>query len=853
MSYRAVDPHSRFPTSSTRSSSAGGSATSSPSPCAAGRAPSRGSSTRGRRRPTAGPASTTCWPACSRTSTRATRRCGATGSSARAAGTATACRSRSRSSSSSGLTSQGRHRGATGSPSSTAAAASRCFEFLEDWNRLTERIGFWIDLDHAYRTLDDYLHRVGLVGAGTIYAKGLLYEGHKVVPYCPRCGTALSSHEVGQPGAIRTSSDPSVYVRLPVTRPGGPLQAGDELLIWTTTPWTLVANAAVAVDPDLPTSGRARTATVCVARRGARRAACWATAPRSSTASPARRSTASPTEPPFDFIPGAAYGERGHTVLLGRLRHRRRRHRPRPHGDRLRRGRLPPRRAARPAVVNPVRLDGTYDETDRPVRRALRQGRRRRPDRGPPRPRAPAARRAATSTPTRTAGAAARRSSTTPSRRGTSPRTPGPRPAAGGQRVGRLASRARQARPLRQLAGEQRRLGAVARALLGHAAADLALRRRPLTCIGSFAELDGAPARRSATPTGPSSTTSSFPCARVRRADAPGAGGDRRLVRLGVDAVRPAPRALRARGALRAALPGRLHLRGARPDARLVLLAARRVDAAVRPVALPQRRLPGPDPRRRGPEDVEVAGQHPRARGRSSTASGPTPCAGTSSPPRRRGTATGSRPRRSARRCGCSCSSSGTPTASSSCTPTPTARRRQPTIGSRARPTSTAGSSRAWRPPSAVVTDRLDAFDATGAGRAIAEFVDELSNWYVRRSRRRFWDGDPAAFATLHECLVTVAQLLAPFAPFLADEIYDNLDGGLPSVHLSRLPGGAGPRDVELESAMAAARETVRLGPGRPGQAKVRTSPAAARGGRRGQRPPSARRSIAWATSSATS
>ena len=73
-------------------------------------------------------------------------------------------------------------------------------------------------------------------------------------------------------------------------------------------------------------------------------------------------------------------------------------------------------------------------------------------------------------------------------------------------------------------------------------------------------------------------------------------------------------------------------------------------------------------------------------------------------------------------------------------------------------------------------------------GRAIQAFVDELSNWYVRRSRRRFWDGDPAAFATLRECLVTVVQLLAPFCPFIADEIYDNLDGGEPSVHLCDFP-----------------------------------------------------------------
>jgi isoleucyl-tRNA synthetase len=119
-----------------------------------------------------------------------------------------------------------------------------------------------------------------------------------------------------------------------------------------------------------------------------------------------------------------------------------------------------------------------------------------------------------------------------------------------------------------------------------------------------------------------------------------------------------------------------------------------------------------------------------------------------------------------------------------------------------------------------VVRDRLDDYDATRAGQAIAAFVDELSNWYVRRSRPRFWDGDPAAFGTLHRCLVGVAHLLAPFCPFIADEIYDNLDGAEPSVHLCDFPE-VGPRDVELEVAMGVVRETVRLGLAARGQAKL--------------------------------
>jgi isoleucyl-tRNA synthetase len=123
-----------------------------------------------------------------------------------------------------------------------------------------------------------------------------------------------------------------------------------------------------------------------------------------------------------------------------------------------------------------------------------------------------------------------------------------------------------------------------------------------------------------------------------------------------------------------------------------------------------------------------------------------------------------------------------------------------------------------------LVAERLDAYDATSAGRAIAGLVDELSNWYVRRSRRRFWDGDPAAFQTLRTCLLTVAKLLAPLCPFIADEIYDNLDGTLASVHLCDFPAGASlpARDEQLEQAMALARETVRLGLGARGKAKIK-------------------------------
>src|SRR3954468_1915696 len=124
------------------------------------------------------------------------------------------------------------------------------FEYLEDWNALTERIGFWVDIDDPYRTLDTPSVESVWWALAELWKKDLLFEGHKVVPYCPRCGTALSSHEVAL--GYQDVEDPSVYVKYPVTDPRGPLQTGDQLLIWTTTPWTLVSNAAVAVDPGLP-------------------------------------------------------------------------------------------------------------------------------------------------------------------------------------------------------------------------------------------------------------------------------------------------------------------------------------------------------------------------------------------------------------------------------------------------------------------------------------------------------------------------------------------------------------------------------------------------------------------------
>jgi isoleucyl-tRNA synthetase len=115
-----------------------------------------------------------------------------------------------------------------------------------------------------------------------------------------------------------------------------------------------------------------------------------------------------------------------------------------------------------------------------------------------------------------------------------------------------------------------------------------------------------------------------------------------------------------------------------------------------------------------------------------------------------------------------------------------------------------------------AVTSGLDAYDAVEPARRIQRFVDDLSNWYIRRSRRRFWksqsDRDKlAAYQTLHEALSTVSALMAPFAPFVADAIYRNLSGGA-SVHLTDFPRPSTAVEAQVEADMARARQAVEAG-----------------------------------------
>ncbi len=121
-------------------------------------------------------------------------------------------------------------------------------QYVGDWEELTRRSGVWIDTEHAYWTLDNtYVESVWWL-LRTLWDRGLLYEGHRVVPYCGRCGTALSSHEVAQ--GYADVEDASVYVRFPVTDGPAPLEGAD-LVVWTTTPWTLLSNTAAAVGEQI--------------------------------------------------------------------------------------------------------------------------------------------------------------------------------------------------------------------------------------------------------------------------------------------------------------------------------------------------------------------------------------------------------------------------------------------------------------------------------------------------------------------------------------------------------------------------------------------------------------------------
>jgi isoleucyl-tRNA synthetase len=194
-----------------------------------------------------------------------------------------------------------------------AAFNERCREsvlrHVDAFEELTDRLGYWIDLSRAYRTMDpDYIESVWW-SLKVIFDKGLLVKDFRISPYCPRCETPLSDHEMGQPDVYRRSPNPRSPFgsRCAPCRRRSPALAGADLLVWTTTPWTLVSNTAVAVHPARATrrtqDRRRRDGGGCRAARARVLGEGWAIVARM----PGADLVGATYQPPFEpgDVPGA--------------------------------------------------------------------------------------------------------------------------------------------------------------------------------------------------------------------------------------------------------------------------------------------------------------------------------------------------------------------------------------------------------------------------------------------------------------------------------------------------------------------------------------------------------------------
>jgi isoleucyl-tRNA synthetase len=719
------------------------------------------------------------------------------------------------------------------------------FAYVQDWNRLTERIGFWLDLDHAYRTLDEsYIESVWWALA-QIHARGLLYEGNRVVPYCPRCETTLSSHEVAL--GYRDIVDPSVYLKLPVA-------AGEEqLLVWTTTPWTLPGNVAVAVSPRA-TYARARLGeelfVLAEARVGpvlgedaqvletftgeelreryrAYRGPIFAASDRPPGELPILADAFVTTEDGTGIVHLApAFGEDDYRVA----------------------GAAPevPFDPTRPdTLYNPVRPDGTYDGRVRDRNGRSWEGRFVKD------------------------------------------------PELTGELIEDLNERGlllkveqyehsyphcwRCGTPLLYYAKlswyiatsrvREQLLAAnetvnwypphVKHGRFGDWLAnnvDWAISRErywgtPLPVwrceeghtyvAGSFAELAQKTGRALADHHRPFVDELEFPCESA--ADGGACGRPMRRVAEVIDvwfdsgampfAQHHFPfeheQVFRERFPADFICEAQDQTRGwfysLLAVATLLELGAPYRNVVCLGLILDEEGQKMSKSRGNSVEPWSVLDAYGADAFRWYFFTSKAPWDGY----RFSQEAIGEGVRLFLRqlwntyffyvlyaRAGA---------AQLEGAELPTGPRDDLDRWALSR---TAGTAE-------VVAERLGAYDCTSAGRAIASLVEDLSNWYVRRSRRRFWEADPAAFQTLRACLLTVSKLLAPFCPFIADEIYDNLDGSLASVHLCDFPQRAGApagvdgialgREHELERAMALAREAVRLGLGARHKAKIKS------------------------------
>ncbi len=780
------------------------------------------------------------------------------------------------------------------------------FEYLEEWNRLTERIGFWIDLDHAYRTLDEsYIESVWWALA-EIHRRGLLYEGHKVVPYCYRCGTALSSHEVAL--GYEDVVDPSVYVRLPVSigaregtetlvqQPGGPilmpsqppdpaspLREGDALLIWTTTPWTLPGNVAVAVGPGIEYArARSGSETLILASAlverilgqgaeildrfpGARLIGQQYLGPIFNTGAPGGLPIIAgdfvTTEDGTGLVHIApAFGEDDFNAAAAAPE-------------------VPFDPRDPHSLLNPVKPDGTYDRRVRSHDGSSYEGR-------------------LVKDPALTEeliadldarGLLFKREEYEHSyphcwRCGT-PLIYYAKPS---WYIATAKVRDRMLAANETVAWHPPHIkhGRFGDWLSNNV--DWALSRERywgtplpvwrcgaghLHVIGSFAELEGLSGTPLADHHRPYVDEVEFPCPHAADGDLPCGQAMRRVpevidVWFDSGAMPFAQHHIPFSGEVGGEEEGD----GCRAESLVAQAERFTADAERFPAdficeALDQTRgwfysllavstllfdtapyrnvvclgliLDGEGQKMSKSRGNTVEPGHvidkygaDAFRWYFFTAKQPWDGYRFSEEAIGEGVRLFLKQLRStyffytlyahANEEALSGLPAEPPTGDSSV--------RERSAGESGAPGKAAEHDLdRWALSRTAATaervaERLDAYDATAAGRAIAELVDELSNWYVRRSRRRFWDGDPAAFRTLRGCLLTIAKLLAPFCPFVADEIYDNLDGTLASVHLCDFPAGEAlpARDRELEEAMAIARETVRLGLGARGQAKIK-------------------------------
>jgi isoleucyl-tRNA synthetase len=687
------------------------------------------------------------------------------------------------------------------------------FAYIDEWDRLTERIGFWIDTDDAYVTLsNDYIESVWW-SLKEVWKKGLLAEGQRVVPYCPRCGTALSSHEVAL--GYRDVVDPSVFVRFPVSG-----EEGVSLLGWTTTPWTLVSNAALAVHPDVTYAhARAGDETLILAEALVERVLGEDVeiAGRSS----GRELAGTRYEPPFPYI--ADYGERGHTVLeadfvttaegTGVV------HTAVAFGEDD--FQLGERYGLK--LQNPVREDGTFDErggpfagrfvkdADADIVDALREsGRLLRAE----------------------------------EYEHAYPHcwrcdTPLIYYAKSSWYVRTTAVRDELLRANEEVTWYPAHIkhGRFGKWLENNV--DWALSRErywgtPLPvwrcdeghdlCVGSIDELRGLGADVPGDLHKPYVDEVSFEC--------PECGEAMRRVPEVIDAWWdsgsmpfaqwhapfenegtfqdrfPADYICEAldqtRGWFYSLLAVSTLLYG-RSSYETVLCLGLILDPEGQKMSKSRGNVVEP---------WDVLDRHGADAFRWYYFTSKQPWDGY----RFSVDTVGESVRQfmltlwNAYAFHVLYANAGEVEFDRSPTGVPEgATDLDRWILSRIQATTE------------IAIDRLDDYDTTLAGRAIAAFVDELSNWYVRRSRRRFWEEDQAAFATMHRCLVEVSKLAAPLVPFVTDEVYGNLDGGEPSVHLCDYPEpDASLRDEELEWQMQVARDAVELGRAARAQARLK-------------------------------